>query len=345
MSDTPPESAPQIFAEGAWLAGAIITGAGYGVVIALFWLCFRALWCQLKHRSSARRRNMFFLFYVCILFVVGSLLLGSNSLFTQYAFINNRGYPGGPSAYEQQMWSIGADEVGNVSYVLGNWLADSMLVWRCIIIYKNFGALSGRIVLALTCLTQLASYVMGTFFLLQLSSPQSSPYSYAGSSINWTVPYLCVSLTINIALTTLITIRLLLYRRTMVQLLGPGHATECTTVVAMLVESAAVYTTFVLLFFIPYLMQNPISYTFVQVAGEAQLIAPLLIIYREAQGKGWISSASSVSSTTAHGDCDIHIGRFSDIEFASDASYPHPPGGRGEEIRRCRREEIELEEL
>ncbi|KAG6378007.1 hypothetical protein JVT61DRAFT_14805 [Boletus reticuloceps] len=131
----------------------------------------------------------------------------------------------------------------------------------------------------------------------------------------------------------------------MVQPLEPGHATECTTVVAMLVESAAVYTTFVLLFFIPFLLQNPISYTFVQVAGKAQLIAPLLIIYREAQG-----------------DCDIHIGRFSDNEFASDASYPHAPGvrttdvsskpnsslsfeGRGEEIRRCRREEIELEEL
>ena len=39
-------------------------------------------------------------------------------------------------------------------------------------------------------------------------------------------------------------------------------------------------------------------------------------------GKGWISSASSVASTTANGDYDIHIGRFTDIQFASDVSYP-----------------------
>lgn len=113
--------------------------------------------------------------------------------------------------------------------------------------------------------------VLGSFFLMQISSPKSSPYLNAGRSINWTVPYLCVSLIINIVMTTLIVIRLLLYRRTMVQLLGPGHAIECTTVVAMVIESAAVYTTVALLFLIPFLLQNPVSYTFVQVIGEAQV--------------------------------------------------------------------------
>ena len=47
---------------------------------------------------------------------------------SQLAFINNRGYPGGPSVYEEQEFSIGVDEIGNVSYVLANWFADSMLV-------------------------------------------------------------------------------------------------------------------------------------------------------------------------------------------------------------------------
>jgi len=362
MSDAPAESAAQLSAEHAWLAGALVTGTGYGIVVALFWLCFLALWNLLKRKDASRRRNLFFFFYICVMFVFGSLYIGSNSIFTQLAFINNRGYPGGPSAYEEQMFSIGVDEIGNVSYVLANWFTDSMLVWRCVIIYRDFGVLSGRIVLTVTGLMQLASYVLGVFFLLQLSSPSSSPYTNVGQSINWTGPYLCLSLAINIVLTFLIVIRLLLYRRTMVQLLGPGHATECTTVVATLIESAAVYTTFVLLFLIPFAMQSPISYTFVQVMGEAQLIAPLLIIYREALGKGWISSASSVNSTTANGDFDIHIGRFTDIQFASDASYPHmtdmhtlefasKEGSPGqvamdvEEVSRHGHEEIELSEL
>lgn len=57
----------------------------------------------------------------------------------------------------------------------------------------------------------------------------------------------------------------------MVRLLGPGHATECTTVVAVLVESAAVYATFSLLFLIPFALNNPVSYAFLQVLGEAQV--------------------------------------------------------------------------
>lgn len=165
-------------------------------------------------------------------------------------------------------------------------------VWRCVIIYRDFGALSGRIVLVITGLMQLTSYgesrcylgyievilanvvlrvVLGIFFLLQVSSLSSSPYFNAGHPINWTSPYFFVSLAINIVVTLLIVIRLLLYRRTMVRLLGPGHATECTTVVAMLVESAAVYATFSLLFLIPFTMQNVVSYTFLQVLGEAQV--------------------------------------------------------------------------
>ncbi|KAF8550233.1 hypothetical protein OG21DRAFT_1446894 [Imleria badia] len=353
MSDTPAESAAQLFAEQAWLAGALITGAGYGVVLALFWLCLRALWHVIKYKQSSRRRNILFLLYVCIMFLFGSLYITSNSLFTQFAFINHRGFPGGPSQYEEVMFSTAVDEIGNVCYVVANWFADSMLVWRCVIIYRDFGVLSGYIVLTITGLMQLASYVLGSFLVIQLTSPQSSPYINANHPVNWTVPYLCVSLANNILLTLLIVARLLLYRRTMVQLLGPGHVAECTTVVAMLVESAAVYTTFTLLFLIPFLMQSPISYAFLQVMGEAQLIAPLLIIYREAQGKGWISCASSVGSLTVNADPDIHIRRFTDIEFASDVSYS---GMRSMEFSPKRnssaqlaveegREEIELREL
>ncbi|KAH0825752.1 hypothetical protein J3R83DRAFT_8985 [Lanmaoa asiatica] len=290
----------QLFAEKAWLAGALITGIGYGVVVALFWLCFQALWNRLKRKDASCRRNLFLLLYVCIQFTFGSLFLGSNSQFTQLAFINYRGFPGGPSAYEKQMFSITVDEIGNVSYVLlVNLLADSLLVWRCVIIYRDFGALSWRIVLAVTGLMQLASY---------------------------------------------------------------GHPTECTTVVAMLVESAAVYATFSLLFLIPFAMNNPVSYTFIQVLGEAQLIAPLLIIYREAQGKGWISIVSSVASSTANGGGDIRIGRSTCIQFTADISYsqagmrtldlPSKQDSFGQvvvevvvEVRKGGREEHELREL
>lgn len=55
------------------------------------------------------------------------------------------------------------------------------------------------------------------------------------------------------------------------RLLGPGHVTECTTFVAVLIESASIYATFSLLFLIPFALGSPVSYTFLQVLGEAQV--------------------------------------------------------------------------
>ncbi|KIJ64851.1 hypothetical protein HYDPIDRAFT_132008 [Hydnomerulius pinastri MD-312] len=316
-SYTPDESAAQLYAEKTWLAGAIITGTGYGIVLALFWLCFRALWYRTKIKDASYRRNMFFLVYVFVMFVFGSLFIGSNSQFTQLAFINDRNFSGGPSAYEEQMFSIGVDEIGNVSFTLANWLADSLLVWRCVIIYRDCGTPSPWLVLAVTGLMQLASFALGILFLIQISTPASSPYFNADKTTNWTLPYFFVSLAINIIVTILIVLRLLFHRRRLIKVLGPGHASESTTVAAMIVESASVYSTFSLLFLIPFAMKSPVSNTFLQVIGEAQLIAPLLIIYREAQGKGWLSSTSSTASSTLNGEHPIRLGQFSDIRFTS----------------------------
>ncbi|KIK77840.1 hypothetical protein PAXRUDRAFT_165600 [Paxillus rubicundulus Ve08.2h10] len=326
MSYTPDESSAQFFAEESWLAGAIITGAGYGIVLALFWLSFRNLWGRIKIRDVSRRRNICFLVYICVMAVLGSLFLASNSQFTQLAFINHRNFPGGPSAYEQQMFSVGVDEIGNVSFTLANWLADSLLVWRCLIISRDTVTFSYWIVpVVVPCLMQLTSYVLGVFFLIQISSPSSSPY-FTSKGINWTLPYLFISFAINIVVSILITYRLLLHRRRTIQDLGPGHATESASLAAMIVESASLYSTFSLLFLIPFALKSPVSNAFLQVLGEAQLIAPLLIIYRESQGKGWISSTSSATASTVTSNQAIRLGQFSDIRFASRGRSPYSTG-------------------
>lgn len=71
-----------------------------------------------------------------------------------------------------------------------------------------------------------------------------------------------------------------------------------------------------------------------------------------------------MGNTTINGDFDIHLGRFTDIQFASDVSYPHTTGTRSpefapkehpsgqvdvdvdvEEVSRHGHEEIELSKL
>ncbi|KAG1730074.1 hypothetical protein EDB19DRAFT_1741540 [Suillus lakei] len=286
MSNTPDESPAQLFAEKTWLAGSIMTGVGYGVVLALFWLCLRSLWYRTRVKDADYTRNCFFLVYVCVMFTLGSLFMGSNSQFTQLAFINDRNFPGGPSAWEVEMFSISVDEISNVSFVLADWCSAALMVWRCLIIYRDCGKCPWPIVVMLGTML-LGSFVLGILFLYQISSPSSSPYYDADTTVNFTLSQ---------------------------ALLGPEHVAEHTSVESMIVESAAIYSTFSLLFLIPFATKSPVANVFLQALGEAQLIAPLLIIFREAQGNGWISSASSTcSSKTAVRSAQLS----SDIEFTS----------------------------
>ncbi|KAG2340469.1 hypothetical protein BDR05DRAFT_966731 [Suillus weaverae] len=314
MSNTPDESPAQLYAEKTWLAGSIVTGVGYGVVLALFWLCMRSLWYRTRVKDADYTRNCFFLVYVCVMFILGSLFMGSISQFTQLAFINDRNFPGGPSAWEVEMFSISVDEISNVSFVLADWCSTALMVWRCVIIYRDCGICPWPI-LGMLGTMLLGSFVLGTLFLYQISSPSSSPFSAAGTTINFTLPYFFFELATNIIVTILIVLRLYFYRLHMKQaLLGPRHVAEHTSVESMIVESAAIYSTFSLLFLIPFATKSPVANVFMQVLGETQLIAPLLIIFREAQGNGWISSTSSTASSSKTA---VPSAQFSDIEFTS----------------------------
>ena len=117
------------------------------------------------------------------------------------------------------------------------------------------------------------------------------------------------------SLTLAICIRLLFYRRKVASVLGPKHGTQYTTVAAIIVESAVLYSGFALLFLIPFLLDSPIQNVFMQPMGELQvsivisievliesdrrewfciqIIATFLIIYRVACGIAWASGTSS----------------------------------------------------
>ena len=152
----------------------------------------------------------------------------------------------------------------------------------------------------------------GLLWLIQISTPASSPFQTSSASkINWTVPYFSVAVALNVFVTLMIAVRLWLYRYKMTSLLGSSHGSHYIGIAAMVVESAAIYSTFALLFIIPFGVGSPIANTFLQVLSQvqvsiarlcdpayypyevAQIIAPLLIIYRVARGKGWTSSTST----------------------------------------------------
>lgn len=122
----PDEDAATIYAEETWLQGNLLSNIAYGVELTLFVMCFWILARQTK-RSNCKRQ-LFLLSFISIIFTLGTVFMGAQAKFTQQAFIEYRNFPGGPSAYEEVMYSNPVDEIANVCFIVGNWFMDAFLV-------------------------------------------------------------------------------------------------------------------------------------------------------------------------------------------------------------------------
>ncbi|EIM80872.1 uncharacterized protein STEHIDRAFT_142727 [Stereum hirsutum FP-91666 SS1] len=283
MSSSLDETSEQIFTEKSFLQGALLAGVAYGTEVTLFAMTF---WHLLRTRSGVNsKRKYIFLAYISVIFILGTLFYASNAQFTQLAFIDNRNITGGPGVYEETSFSIPIDELGNVCAIMSTWLCDALLLWRFYVIYNTGRALWA--IMFFPSLLFLGSFVTGLLFLLEVSA--SSPWSPGSpaASINWTIPFFSLSLSLNIILTIAITLRLLVFRRNIVSAMGTSHGSQYASIAAMIVESDAIFSTFSLLFLVPFAMNNPLNEVFFQALSGVQIIATLLIMFRVAQGKSW----------------------------------------------------------
>ena len=98
----------------------------------VYCICANALLC----RPEKTRFTHLLLGYTTILCILNCIYTGANASGLQQTFIDNRNYPGGPAAFEENMFSIPVDDLGNVAFNIANWLADALLVSQ-----SFFGAL------------------------------------------------------------------------------------------------------------------------------------------------------------------------------------------------------------
>ena len=71
----------------------------------------------------------FFLFYTTINFILGTLSFIGSVFVTQYTFIDDRNYPGGPIAFAYiASFSVKEDQMGRFASVFAIWTTDALLV-------------------------------------------------------------------------------------------------------------------------------------------------------------------------------------------------------------------------
>ncbi|KAF8582008.1 hypothetical protein K439DRAFT_1647725 [Ramaria rubella] len=214
------------------------------------------------------------------IFILGTLYLAGCMVLTSKMFIDERNMPGGPAAVIVAVYSQPPVMMANVSFAMQRWLADFLIIYRCLVIYTfRYWAI------AFPALLLLGSFICGTLLLVQTATPNVGFWSKI--SVNLAIPSYSFSISLNIIVTLLIVIRLLMYRQNLKAVLGSEYTKDYASISAMLIESAALTTGSFLIFLILYARGNPVSNVFQGLAFYCQITASLLIVLRVAQGRGW----------------------------------------------------------
>ena len=133
-----------------------------------------------------------------------------------------------------------------------------------------------------------------------MSSPSQGEFGIL--SLKLATCWYVFSISVNVMSTIAIITRLLWRRKEINDILGKEHSKAYTGIVAMLVESASLYSIFGIIFIGTYLRKNYVSEIVLPTLGNLEVsilhyraladvlvkgICPLLIIYRVAIGRGW----------------------------------------------------------
>ena len=99
-------------------------------------------------------------------------------------------------------------------------------------------------------------------------------------NVNITLAFWCFSLALNVLATALIVGRLVYYRFKLQGVLGSQHAVQYTSIIAMIVESELLYTCYLILYIVPFILNNTLVNAFIQGPSVIQVCLTLLLCAR-----------------------------------------------------------------
>ncbi|KAJ6631195.1 hypothetical protein B0H10DRAFT_1981348 [Mycena sp. CBHHK59/15] len=170
MSYSPPDTPVERLKEETWMQGAILSCLAYGIELTLFPVCLHYLIRGLRRRgrAAASGENTIYIMYTSSAFVLGTLSIAATAKFLELAYIRNRNFPGGPSAFQDAMRAVPSGKIGNAAFASVNWLAEALMIWRYSMVYTGCGYHMWTL-LVLPCSLFLATVALGVLWLLHLS--------------------------------------------------------------------------------------------------------------------------------------------------------------------------------
>jgi len=254
------------------LMGTVVSGIIYGVA---FTICTLALSVGPSERYVPRLSWRIIM--TCWFLSLATISTVLQVKWTLLAFVTQR-HDLAPSTFIKENMRNWIYIMLNVLYVVINWSADGLLMFRFFCVFRNRALQWGILPVAL----YIGSLATGSLALHELATPGVTQDT--ARLANWLVIYRTVSLALCVMLTSLIAGRLIFLHRRAVY--GLRNAKSRLLVVArMIVESALLETVSTLIYVITVGVGSPLQNVFLPTLGQIQVVAPMLIIYRVIRGR------------------------------------------------------------
>ncbi|KAH7927474.1 hypothetical protein BV22DRAFT_1007015 [Leucogyrophana mollusca] len=265
-------------------------------MFSLYLVCARSLLRGLRVSTSLqpiRFRTWCNLVYISTLFILGTLHTIASVWKVEVSYIGHDSFPGGPLAYVGTLWRDPVPQMGAVSYLISDWMADCVVLWRLFVLY--YGSRYRKWVVIFPSALFVGNIAMGIFVAILTFAPNQQYYSKP--TMRYSVSYFALSLSQSVITTIFIVARLYMHKRRLDRTLGPDHASPYTSIATMTIESSGLYAMWSLIFLILYIVGSPIQYVFVASLSHVQILAPLLLVYKVSRGLAWTRTTDPALST------------------------------------------------
>jgi len=262
-------------------------GVAYGLHLAVFSI---SLFFVLKAPTMGKTSWLFALLLFGF-FALGTIQLAAQVKFGELVWIDYRNFPGGPVAWYKGHYDNVFNTLEFAGFISANFLADAVLLYRMFVVWDR-----NLVVMVFPLLAFTASTSLSILAVFQAAQPHSSKWSHA--SFEFELPYWALTVSLNLVITIAVVYRLLTMRRAVISIFGTDHAKMYTSIISMVVESAAIYATTGIVCIIAFAMKSNVLNFLQPILGQVVCICPELIILRVSHGRAWTTSVTR--SVNAH---------------------------------------------
>ncbi|KXN81533.1 hypothetical protein AN958_04470 [Leucoagaricus sp. SymC.cos] len=252
----------------------------YGVVLSLYCLLVGSSYRGFR-RPGQRTGLLMTLVYSSLAMIGCTAFFVLTHYLVQVAYVYHRDYPAGPSVYGRKILSSKPPYRASIAMVAAlDWLTSGIQIWRLHIIW--YGASYYPFIIVLAFLLHLACVGVGIANVI--ANPVFAEYWY------WIgVAFFGIPPVMTMLVTTLISIRLLHFRRRHIDIMGDTITTkQYAGIVAMLIECYALDAIWSLLTVAVHAAEPAlVGLVFILSAPNIKVIALLLVSYRVVEGRAW----------------------------------------------------------